>query len=71
MKLTPKHLDAWRVIPRLLILCYMIVFYQTVHWFMLLEEPNMSQAGFLSAVIGAGAAWFGLYCNSGGNNASK
>ena len=61
MKLTPNDLDKWRIIPRLLILCYMIVFYQTVHWFMLLEEPNMAQAGFLTALIGAGAAWFGLY----------
>ena len=39
----------------------MIVFYQTVHWFMALEDPNMAQAGFLTAIIGAGAAWFGLY----------
>ena len=43
----------------------MIVFYQTVHWFMALEDPNMAQAGFLTAIIGAGAAWFGLYV--GGN----
>lgn len=61
MKLTPNDLDKWRIIPRLLILCYMIVFYQTVHWFMALEDPNMAQAGFLTAIIGAGAAWFGLY----------
>lgn len=61
MKLTPNDLDKWRIIPRLLMLFYMIVFYQTVHWFMALEDPTMSQAGFLTAIIGAGAAWFGLY----------
>tara|TARA_R100000734_G_C3318214_1_gene112147 strand:- start:3095 stop:3289 length:195 start_codon:yes stop_codon:yes gene_type:complete len=42
----------------------MIVFYQTTQWFMGLEDPNNAQAGFVSVIIGAGAAWFGLYVNS-------
>ena len=25
----------------------------------------MEQAGFVSVIVGAGAAWFGLYVNSG------
>ena len=29
-----------------------------------LEDPNMAQAGLVSVVTGAGAAWFGLYVNS-------
>ena len=33
---------------------------------MALPEPNNAQAGFVSVVVGAGAAWFGLYVNSGG-----
>lgn len=60
----PKHLDSWRIVPRALILVYMIVFYQTTQWFMGLEDPNNAQAGFVSVIIGAGAAWFGLYVNS-------
>jgi len=60
----PQHLDAWRLVPRALILTYMIVFYQTTQWFMQLGDPNNAQAGFVSVVIGAGAAWFGLYVNS-------
>ena len=32
---------------------------------MLLENPNNAQAGFVSVIVGAGAAWFGLYVNSG------
>ena len=28
-----------------------------------LAEPNNAQAGFVSVVVGAGAAWFGLYVN--------
>ena len=66
--ITPERLDAWRIIPRALILAYMIVFYQTCDWFMNLADPNNAQAGFVSVVVGAGAAWFGLYVN--GNRAS-
>ena len=66
--ITPEGLSAWRIIPRLLILSYMIVFYQTCNWFMSLSDPNNAQAGFVSVVVGAGAAWFGLYVN--GNRAS-
>ena len=46
----------------------MVVFYQTCNWFMSLPDPNNAQAGFVSVVVGAGAAWFGLYVN--GNRAS-
>ena len=66
--ITPEGLSAWRIIPRLLILSYMIVFYQTCNWFMSIPDPNNAQAGFVSVVVGAGAAWFGLYVN--GNRAS-
>ena len=60
----PEMLDNWRVIPRLLIFMYAVVFYQTMNWFMLLDNPNNAQAGFVSVIVGAGAAWFGLYVNS-------
>ena len=66
--MTPERLSAWRIVPRLLILSYMIVFYQTCNWFMSLPDPNNAQAGFVSVVVGAGAAWFGLYVN--GNRAT-
>tara|TARA_B100002019_G_C21262295_1_gene597439 strand:+ start:733 stop:1002 length:270 start_codon:yes stop_codon:yes gene_type:complete len=61
----PETLDNWRVVPRLLITLYAIVFYQTMNWFMALPDPNNAQAGFVSVIVGAGAAWFGLYVNSG------
>lgn len=28
-----------------------------------LPDPNNAQAGFVSVVVGAGAAWFGIYVN--------
>ena len=67
----PETLDNWRVIPRLLIFMYAVVFYQTMNWFMLLENPNNAQAGFVSVIVGAGAAWFGLYVNSGSGKKVK
>jgi len=58
-----EKLDSWRIVPRMLILSYMVVFYQTCNWFMSLSDPNNAQAGFVSVVVGAGAAWFGIYVN--------
>jgi hypothetical protein len=60
-----KALDAWRIFPRLFILSYMYILIKVVHWFMALPAPTMEQAGLVSIVVGAGAAWFGLYTNSG------
>ena len=64
--MTAEKLDAWRIVPRLLILCYMVVFWRTCSWFMYdLADPTNAQAGFVSVIVGAGAAWFGLYVNGG------
>ena len=68
--MTLERLNDWRIVPRLLILSYMVVFYQTCNWFMNLPDPNNAQAGFVSVVVGAGAAWFGLYVNGGRSSVS-
>ena len=36
-----------------------------------LPDPNNAQAGFVSVIVGAGAAWFGLYVNSGSGKKVK
>ena len=80
--ITPERLDAWRIVPRLLILSYMVVFYQTCNrwwksrWFMNLPDPNNAQAGFVSVVVGKHMdamrfAWFGLYVNKGRSTLKK
>jgi hypothetical protein len=61
----PNTINAYRLVPRVLIGLYGYVFYMVVVWFMGLESPNMAQSGFVSVIVGAGAAWFGLYVNSG------
>ena len=30
-----------------------------------LDNPTLEQSGLISIVVGAGAAWFGLYVGSG------
>ena len=64
-KVSSSAVDKWRVIPSLLMLLYVIAFYQGMTWFMELENPTLEQAGFVSTLVGAGAAWFGLYVGSG------
>jgi hypothetical protein len=54
-------LNALRVIPRIMLITYTLVWYQVINWFMSLPSPSMEQAGLVSVVTGAGAAWFGLY----------
>ena len=57
----PQFLSNWRTVPRIMMGLYGLVFYNTMQWFMSLPEPNNAQAGFVSVVVGAGAALFGLY----------
>jgi hypothetical protein len=64
-KVTASAVDKWRIVPRLLMIMYGIAFYQCMTWFMGLEDPTLAQAGFVSTIVGAGAAWFGLYVGSG------
>jgi hypothetical protein len=59
-----RAVDAWRIFPRLFLTVYIVLLYLSVTWFMGLEEPNMEQSGLISIIVGAGAAWFGLYTGS-------
>jgi len=59
-----RAVDAWRIFPRLFLTVYIVLLYLSVTWFMGLEDPNMEQSGLISIIVGAGAAWFGLYTGS-------
>lgn len=59
-------LNRLRIIPRILITLYGILFYKISVWFMALPDPTATQAAFISTIVGAAAAFFGLYINSGG-----
>ena len=59
-----KAVDAWRIFPRLFLSVYIFLLYKTVIWYMNLPSPSLEQSGLISIVVGAGAAWFGLYTGS-------
>jgi len=54
-------MDSFRTVPRLIMLAYIYAFYQSTTWFMALTDPTNAQAAFISTIVGAGAAFFGLY----------
>lgn len=63
----PDYFDKWRIFPRAFISMYIYLLWKVTDWFMALPDPNTQQAGLVSVVVGAGAAWFGLYVNSSGS----
>ena len=65
-----QAVDSWRIFPRAFLTVYIILLYTTVMWFMDLEAPNFEQSGLISVVVGAGAAWFGLYAGTSGASKS-
>ena len=50
---------------------YGYVFWMSTQWFMNLSNPTNAQAAFISTIVGAGAAWFGLYVGSGHKPSNK
>ena len=56
--------DQWRIFPLIFISTYIYLLYAVVIWYMDLSTPTMEQSGLVSIVVGAGAAWFGLYTGS-------
>ena len=59
-----RAVDAWRIFPRLFLSVYVFLLYYSTMWFMGLEEPTLEQSGLISIIVGAGAAWFGLYAGT-------
>ena len=59
-----RAVDAWRIFPRMFLTTYVVLLYKCVIWYMNLPAPTMEQSGLISIVVGAGAAWFGLYTGS-------
>jgi len=65
-----QAVDSWRIFPRAFLSVYMYLLYYTTFWFMDLETPSFEQSGLISIVVGAGAAWFGLYAGTSGASKS-
>ena len=65
-----QAIDSWRIFPRVFLSVYMYLLYFTTFWFMDLPEPSFEQSALISIVVGAGAAWFGLYAGTSGSSKS-
>ena len=59
-----QAVDAWRIFPRVFLSVYIFLLYYSTMWFMALPEPSLEQSGLISIIVGAGAAWFGLYAGT-------
>lgn len=57
--------DAFRVVPRLLLMLYGLFIYQIAEWFMSLPDPSGAQSTFVSVVVGAASVIVGVYNKSG------
>lgn len=58
-------LDALRVVPRAMMFTYMYIVAYSVGWVYQLPDPSTQQVTFAGVVVGAGAAWFKIYVDSG------
>lgn len=58
-------IDAFRVIPRLILFLYGVFVYQIADWFMALPDPSGAQSTFVSVIVGAASIIVGVYNKSG------
>lgn len=58
-------IDAYRVVPRIILLAYAYLVFYVLTWFMGLENPSTQQAALVTTVSAIVAPVIGLYTNSG------
>ena len=63
-----KTIDAWRIFPRIFVVVYIYLMYESVIWFMNLPEPNLEQSALVSVVVGAMGVVFGVYSGKSGQS---
>ena len=61
-------IDSWRIFPRIFVVVYIYLMYESVMWFMLLPEPNIEQSALVSVVVGAMGVVFGVYSGKSGQS---
>lgn len=59
-----EALDALRVVPRAMMFTYMYLLVDSSYWLMHLPDPSTQQTSYVGAILGVGAAWFGIYTNT-------
>jgi hypothetical protein len=59
-----KLLDDLRVVPRAMMFTYMYLLVDSSYWLMQIPDPTTQQTSYVGAILGVGAAWFGIYTNT-------
>lgn len=60
-----EMVDAFRIIPRVVLVLYGLLVYTVVYWFMGLPIPTTQHTALVTTVVGMAAVVIGLYNNSG------
>ena len=63
-----RAIDAWRIFPRIFVVVYIYLMYESVIWFMNLPDPNLEQSALVSVVVGAMGVVFGVYSGKSGQS---
>ena len=63
-----QAIDSWRIFPRIFVVVYIYLMYESVIWFMALPEPNLEQSALVSVVVGAMGVVFGVYSGKSGQS---
>ena len=56
-------IDDYKIFPRIMMLVVTILTYQSVHWYMALDNPTIQQSGLVSVCMGALTGCFGIWMN--------
>ena len=60
----PATFNGWRVIPRIVLLLYAYMMFESFKWFTGLTDPSANQMAFVSVIWGVAPAIFGFYSNA-------
>ena len=63
-----RAIDAWRIFPRIFVVVYIYLMYESVIWFMNLADPGIEQSALVSVVVGAMGVVFGVYSGKTGQS---
>ncbi len=63
MTIAMERILAWKLLPRAMMICVMILTYQSVHWFMSIppDQVTNAQAGLVSVCMGALSGCFAVW----------
>jgi hypothetical protein len=61
MTIAMERILAWKLLPRAMMICVMILTYQSVHWFMSIPDPNTQQSALVSICMGSLSGCFAVW----------